>query len=64
MMRVEYRIFKRLYGLKFPGELWHECGSITKARRIFNRKYKDEPGATGDEKNVFHIIKVTYEDVK
>jgi hypothetical protein len=53
-------IYKRTKGVPFPGDTWEECGSLAKARRVFKRNYKDEEGATGDNKNVFHIIRVTY----
>jgi hypothetical protein len=55
-MRVEYHIYKEFFGVKFPGEEWDGPFSLTKARRVFKKMY-------AGEKTVFHIIKVTYEDV-
>jgi hypothetical protein len=60
MTRYTHHIYKRTKGIPFPGEFWEECGSLAKARRVFKKNYADEPGATGDDKDVFHIIRVTY----
>jgi hypothetical protein len=57
--RTEYAIYKKLDGVRFPGDFWDgPWDSKAEARKKFNKSYKNP----GSERNQdFHIIKTTYE---
>lgn len=49
---VKWMIFKRVTGMKWPGDLWDEVKSEAEGRRVLKDQYQSD--------KLFHLVKVTY----
>lgn len=60
---VEYHIYKKTVGVKYPGEAWEGPMTLVQAKKKFKAVYQDTRDGKPTRNQTFRIVKVTEQAV-